>query len=130
MPDQARLTLEGGRSPLIANIVEFGSGGWIFGSHTGPSNHRLRVEALFDQSQGYEPCGLNLATPPRYALSGLTLPIFGFWTVTISLFRAAISDNTESRTWVPCPVRKCELAHLHTLSSPNRREAEEPTIRS
>jgi hypothetical protein len=26
----------------------------------GPSNHRLRVEALFDQSQGYEPCGLNL----------------------------------------------------------------------
>jgi len=44
---------------------KYGSGGWTFGSHTGPSNHRLRVES-FDQSQGYEPCGLNLATPPRY----------------------------------------------------------------
>jgi len=44
---------------------KYGSGGWTFGSHAGPSNHRLRVES-FDQSQGYEPCGLNLATPPRY----------------------------------------------------------------
>src|SRR6266571_6571334 len=51
---------------------KYGSGGWSFGSHSGPSNHRLRVESV-DQSQGYEPCGLNLdrllrreSTPPRY----------------------------------------------------------------
>src|SRR5206468_9394921 len=30
---------------------EIGSGGWSFGSHSGPSNHRSRIES-FDQSQG------------------------------------------------------------------------------
>ena len=55
-------------SIFIAHVQapqKYGSGGWIFGSHSGPSNHRMRIES-FDQSQGYEPCGLNLATPPRY----------------------------------------------------------------
>ena len=59
--------------PIVKSYPsEIGSGGWSFGSHSGPSNHRLRIER-FDQSQGYEPCGLNLdrlllreSTPPRY----------------------------------------------------------------
>ncbi len=54
-----------GHSSCRLGFSEIGSGGWSFGSHSGPSNHRLRIES-FDQSQGYEPCGLNLATPPRY----------------------------------------------------------------
>ncbi len=35
-------------SVLVAYVrasQKYGSGGWIFGSHSGPSNHRLRIEA-------------------------------------------------------------------------------------
>src|SRR5260370_30604031 len=59
-----------------------GSGGWTFGCHSGHSNHRLRIESI-DQSQGYEPCGLNLdrllrreSTPPRYTTTNRALTGF------------------------------------------------------
>src|SRR5712692_5483233 len=56
-------------------LQKFGSGGWIFGSTHGPFEPPLEDRIRIDQSQGYEPCGLNLgrlllngeSTPPRYA---------------------------------------------------------------
>src|SRR5205807_4255146 len=90
----------------ISGSTFIGSGGWTFGSHSGPSNHRLRVES-FDQSQGYEPCGLNLATPPRYKREAVLTGFKGF---NSNLRRAAENPLLANIRW------KCFSASNPALS--------------